>query len=644
MSELNFNAQFSEPSGSSNFPINMEEVTIVFNVEFGDFITLYRGVERVWIGNGTNGDIGVLYAEMIDGAIQIVGPVSSYYYALQAGFQGTFVEWVQLLLDATVNAQNAAQSASEALASEQAAASSEAAAAASEVSAEQWATGGTGATYSSGKSAKEQADRAAMWAVGTSSGNGSATNNAKYWSDLAQSAKNTAVSAKDTAVASEAVAVAKASDSEAWAVGQRGGSDVPSTDQTYQNNSKYYAEIAVAGRRWIAYNWDDDPTRAFEVGEFVTKDDTIYMFIAPHAANTPWSLNEVEVTNLGALLKDLQDNVVLVQQEEPTSENNKIWLKPSNIDVYIATMDDLYKLPDIKSTSGSTADLDVTDDDGNVLVRFEDGHIKTKNFDSSHKKIRTRMEFGAHNGAEYYAPECTVPAYRIAGQQGWEWAWIAGIALSADNCMYVIHDDTVDRTTDGTGRIDQMTSVEINALNITQTGAGYNLTDFDPAELKIPTFEQVLEQCVRYGMKMMLRVSLLPTSKNTPENTAIWDHFEHLLKGYGVSVDDISCYVDGWTKALTCRSVFGEDVEITTHLGINATAQDFVDWFESRNITGKKGAILSYQNTNAEAVKLLHEHGIRVYSYGSGIQENVDICASLGVDIYQNGKIHEISY
>lgn len=29
---------------------------------------------------------------------------------------------------------------------------------------------------------------------------------------------------------------------EAWAVGQRGGVDVPETDQTYHNNSKYYAE------------------------------------------------------------------------------------------------------------------------------------------------------------------------------------------------------------------------------------------------------------------------------------------------------------------------------------------------------------------------------------------------------------------
>lgn len=42
------------------------------------------------------------------------------------------------------------------------------------------------------------------------------------------------------------VSEGNASDSEenaeAWAVGQKGGVDVPTTDPTYENNSKYYAE------------------------------------------------------------------------------------------------------------------------------------------------------------------------------------------------------------------------------------------------------------------------------------------------------------------------------------------------------------------------------------------------------------------
>lgn len=49
-----------------------------------------------------------------------------------------------------------------------------------------------------------------------------------------------------------------ANDSEAWAVGQRGGVDVEDTDETYQNNAKYYAGEAdriSRGNAELAESW-----------------------------------------------------------------------------------------------------------------------------------------------------------------------------------------------------------------------------------------------------------------------------------------------------------------------------------------------------------------------------------------------------
>lgn len=54
--------------------------------------------------------------------------------------------------------------------------------------------------------------------------------------------------ARDDAVASASAAATSESNSEAWAVGERGGTPVGSTDPTYENNSKYYAE--QAGDYW----------------------------------------------------------------------------------------------------------------------------------------------------------------------------------------------------------------------------------------------------------------------------------------------------------------------------------------------------------------------------------------------------------
>ena len=50
--------------------------------------------------------------------------------------------------------------------------------------------------------------------------------------------------AEANAAASETNSDARALDSEAWAVGQRDGANVPDTDLTYNNNSKYYSQVA----------------------------------------------------------------------------------------------------------------------------------------------------------------------------------------------------------------------------------------------------------------------------------------------------------------------------------------------------------------------------------------------------------------
>ena len=62
--------------------------------------------------------------------------------------------------------------------------------------------------------------------------------------DIAVAAKEIAVASKGEAETSAEEANDAKEDSEAYAVGRRNGTDVESTDPTYHNNSKYYAELA----------------------------------------------------------------------------------------------------------------------------------------------------------------------------------------------------------------------------------------------------------------------------------------------------------------------------------------------------------------------------------------------------------------
>ena len=59
------------------------------------------------------------------------------------------------------------------------------------------------------------------------------------------------------AVDSAESAESSASDAEAWAVGERSGVHVEPPDETYQNNAKWYSQVAQQGAQATGYAWFD---------------------------------------------------------------------------------------------------------------------------------------------------------------------------------------------------------------------------------------------------------------------------------------------------------------------------------------------------------------------------------------------------
>ena len=102
---------------------------------------------------------------------------------------------------------------------------------------------------SSAQSASQSAQTASSAATSATSAKAAA----ESAQEAAQAAKESAASsasaaAQDAQSATQAAAAAMqdADDAEAWAVGQRNGVDVPSTDPAYHNNAKYYKDQAQA--------------------------------------------------------------------------------------------------------------------------------------------------------------------------------------------------------------------------------------------------------------------------------------------------------------------------------------------------------------------------------------------------------------
>lgn len=70
----------------------------------------------------------------------------------------------------------------------------------------------------------------------------------------------------------------------------------------------------------------------------------------------------------------------------------------------------------------------------------------------------------AHRGASAYAPENTLPAFELAVNQNAD-AVELDAKLTLDEQVIIVHDQTVDRTTNGHGRVNQMTCKEIQSLD-----------------------------------------------------------------------------------------------------------------------------------------------------------------------------------
>ena len=100
----------------------------------------------------------------------------------------------------------------------------------------------------------------------------------------------------------------------------------------------------------------------------------------------------------------------------------------------------------------------------------------------------------AHRGDSKHAPENTLTAFRRAIEAGADWLEF-DVQMTKDGALVVIHDETVDRTTNGSGAVRDMTLAEIHALD---AGSGQ----------QVPTFEEVI------ALAKETEIKILPEAKS----------------------------------------------------------------------------------------------------------------------------------
>ena len=88
-------------------------------------------------------------------------------------------------------------------------------------------------------------------------------------------------------------------------------------------------------------------------------------------------------------------------------------------------------------------------------------------------------------------PGAVIPHAGICERRSGDWLFYLDSLSLKDSRVVVLHDETLDRTTDGTGPVTEFTLEELKKLN---TGI----------KEKIPTYEEVLELVSNTGTKLLL--------------------------------------------------------------------------------------------------------------------------------------------
>lgn len=93
-----------------------------------------------------------------------------------------------------------------------------------------------------------------------------------------------------------------------------------------------------------------------------------------------------------------------------------------------------------------------------------------------------------HRGYSKTAPENTLPAYILSKKMGFNYAE-ADVAFTSDGVAVLLHDSTIDRTSNGSGSISGMTYEEASQYDY----GSWKSEDY--VSTKIPTFEEFIKLC-----------------------------------------------------------------------------------------------------------------------------------------------------
>ncbi len=220
----------------------------------------------------------------------------------------------------------------------------------------------------------------------------------------------------------------------------------------------------------------------------------------------------------------------------------------------------------------------------------------------------------AHRGASAVAPENTLVAYREALARGAEVAE-TDVFLTADGRVVAIHDETLDRTTDGTGLVSAHRLAELEGLD-----AG---SWFDPAFAgePVPTLDALLDLArdrlvlcieIKAGEGIVSAIGELLDARDMRDQVVIFSFDPAAVAAASEGLPEVPSLL------------------LASRTGVVPHYEPAV--VDQARALGAEGLGFNHRHLTAEMVSRVHEAGLAVFVYTVNDAEVLRRVTSMGVD------------
>lgn len=235
-----------------------------------------------------------------------------------------------------------------------------------------------------------------------------------------------------------------------------------------------------------------------------------------------------------------------------------------------------------------------------VFIRMDVGEkLKYSVYPSFNKsdKIDSRIAYVRgvnHRGFNDVAPENTLPAFRLSAKMGFGYVE-TDIQSTSDGHLVCIHDYTVDRTSDGSGNVADMTLDQLKALDFgSWKSPAY-------AGTKIPTFAEFLVCCRNLGLHAYIELKV----------GAIEQQIVRMVEAYGMKGHVSYICFNGSMLA----NILSHDPKARVGLLCTYVTEDDVAWVENHKTDDNEIFIdVAYAN-RADAITLCKAANIPLELY-----------------------------